>query len=63
MVERHLSVAEVRTALGISRTTLWRLTREGRLPRPVRITQKRVAWPESEIAAYLASRKRSGGEA
>jgi len=37
--------------------------RVAELARPVQITQKRVAWPESEIAAYLASRKRSGGEA
>ena len=60
MIERQLSVAEVRAALGISRTTLWRLCRTGRLPMPRLIAARRVAWPQTEIEKYLAGCARSG---
>ncbi len=63
MIEHQLSVAEVRAALGVSRTTLWRLCRAGRLPMPRLIAARRVAWPESEIDAYLRSCARAPGVA
>jgi predicted DNA-binding transcriptional regulator AlpA len=62
MLEKHYSVAEFCEAIGISRTTHWRMVRAGLLPPPVRLSPGRVGRPESEIAAYLANcpRSRSG---
>lgn len=63
MLEKHLSVADLCEQLGIGRTTLWRMVRDGRIQPPRRLSAARVAWPQSEIEAYLAgcSRNRSGG--
>ena len=63
MIERFVSVAEICALLGISRTTCWRLVRDGRLAPPTRLSPGRVAWPESAVAAYLATcqRSRAGG--
>ena len=55
MIERHFSVAEICAQLGISRTTCWRLVRDGRLQAPTRLSANRVAWSQSAIEAYLAS--------
>ena len=43
--------------LGISKTTLWRLIRDGPIFKPaVRISRNRTGWPESEVAAWISER-------
>ena len=59
MIEKHLSVADVCRLFGISRTTAWRLVRDGRLAPPTRLSPGRVAWPASAVESYLASCGRS----
>lgn len=63
MIERHYSVADLCEQLGIGRTTLWRMVRDGRIQPPRRLSAARVAWPQSEIETYLANcqRNRTGG--
>ena len=40
------------TELGQSLTTIWRWTRDGYLPPPVRLGKKTVGWPRSVIDAW-----------
>jgi prophage regulatory protein len=56
MVERHLRFPAVEAATGLSRSSIYNLMAQGRFPRPVKITTKTVAWPESVIADWLAGR-------
>lgn len=52
---RILRAAELAECLGISRVTLWRWEREGRIP-PKRIVGPNViGWLESEIDEWMAS--------
>lgn len=44
--------------LGVSTTTLWRMQQRNEIPRPIRISRGAVAWRESTILDYLASRER-----
>jgi prophage regulatory protein len=37
----------------LSRSTLWRLSREGRIPQPIQITPHRIGWREADITAWL----------
>ena len=48
---------------GVSRETLWRWIREAGFPEPVRLnpTGTHIAWRESEVNAWIASRTRGGG--
>jgi prophage regulatory protein len=46
----------VRARTGLSRSTLYAYMREGRFPQPVAISQRCVAWIESEIDAWIADR-------
>lgn len=42
---------------GLSATTLWRLTRRGEFPQPIRLSSGgAVGWLDSEIQAWLAER-------
>ena len=42
-------------ALGISKTTLWRLWKRGILPPPTKLGRGIAGWPASEIEVLIAS--------
>jgi prophage regulatory protein len=48
---------------GLSRSTIWRLERKGLFPKRRLVTGKIVAWDESEIDEWIASRHREFGPA
>lgn len=59
-----LSDQQAAATLSISRTSLWRLVRAGKLPKPIKVlgsTRFRREWVEALIAA--AEAERDGGEA
>ena len=56
VADKHLRRAAVEALTGLSRSTIYDLMAKGAFPRPVRLTAKAVAWPESVIAEWLASR-------
>lgn len=43
--------------LGISKTTLYRLVKAGKLPVPVRISSQCTGWPEDVIDTFIAERQ------
>lgn len=47
---------EVKSRTGLSRSTLYAYMSEGRFPAPVTISERCVAWVESEIDAWIAER-------
>lgn len=54
--DRHLRRPAVESLTGLSRSTIYDLMAKGQFPRPVRLTARAVAWPESTIVAWLESR-------
>ena len=48
---------------GLSRTTIWRLERDGLFPKRRLLTGKIVAWDEAEIDAWIKSRTKEFGPA
>lgn len=57
-LERILSTSEVLALLPFrSRTTLWKMQREGDFPPPVQVTRSRIGWRESDIRKFLESRQ------
>lgn len=55
-VVRLLSVREVVARTTLSRTTLWRKAREGKFPQPLMLGEQRIAWRESDVADWIATR-------
>lgn len=47
---------EVMARAGVSRTTVYLWSREGKFPKPVRVGTRMVAWREDEIEAWLKAR-------
>ena len=60
--DRLLRRNEVEARCGIARTTVYRLMRAGQFPEPIRVGQRAVRWPESEIEKWLAERPRATGD-
>ncbi len=56
-VGRLLKSRDVFRLVTLSRTTVWRRVREGTFPAPVSLGTTRIAWRESDIAAWMAAQK------
>lgn len=56
VAEKYLRRRAVLEMVGFSTTTLYDMMKRGEFPRPVKITSKAVAWPESAIAQWQADR-------
>jgi prophage regulatory protein len=56
MREQIIRYRELRKRIGLSRTTVWRLIREGRFPRPLPLTARLVGFRESDVEAWIESR-------
>ena len=55
-LDRCINRDEVLRVTGWSRVTLWRQVRRQKFPKPVRTTEKRIAWLESEVAGWLKAK-------
>jgi len=53
-----LAEPEVQRLTNLSRTTRWRLEREGKFPRRLRLSGNRVGWRADEIQAWIESLSR-----
>lgn len=53
--------ARVQELTGMSRTTVWRLERDGKFPLRRRLTGHSVGWLEDEVIAWLNSRETGMG--
>ena len=57
---RLLRQPEVLHRVGLARSTIYRMMEAGTFPRPVKIGQRAVAWPESDIERWIAERPEAG---
>ena len=49
--KRVLRLSEVQARCGLSRSSVYRLLRNGSFPAPLKVGVRAVRWPESEITA------------
>ncbi len=52
----YLSDAQIAARFGMSRNSVWRHVREGRLPQPIKLFEKTTRWRLSEIEEFEAAR-------
>ena len=53
---RILSQKAVLERVPLSRTTLWRLERNGNFPKRIQISPNRIGWLEMDVEAWLEER-------
>ena len=55
MKERLILQSQLKEIVPFSRTTVWRLERDGKFPKRRQVSPGRVGWLASEIEAHLAN--------
>lgn len=51
--EKFLRFGTVADLVGLSRTTIWRLEKEGSFPKRIRLGTNTIAWRELEISEWM----------
>lgn len=54
--ERLMAMAEVVALIGVSKATLYHWIRIGNFPPAIRLSERRVAWRESDVMGWIDSR-------
>ena len=54
--ERLLPVSAVIDRTSFSRAHIYEMVRRQKFPPPIKISANRIAWPESTVAAWIASK-------
>ena len=62
MIDKLLRRRQVEEVTGLSRSSIYRLMRNGEFPVPVRVGPAAVRWKASDISAWLESRPLATGE-
>jgi prophage regulatory protein len=57
--DRVINTRELLDLIPLTRSTIWKLAREGRFPKPIQLTPSRIGWQLSEVLAWVADRKRN----
>lgn len=56
MLNRIVRPKELSQLLGISKVTLWRMEKEGKLPARIKISDRAVGWTESSINEWIKNK-------
>ena len=55
--DRVLTTRELLEKIPLDRSTLWRMSREGRFIKPIHLTRSRIGWRWSSVLAWLSERE------
>lgn len=53
-----VSLKRVRELTSLGKSTIYRMIAENRFPRPVKLSERRVAWRETDLINWLEDRAR-----
>lgn len=56
---RYIRIKELQQKIPLSRTTFWRLEKEGKFPKRVQLGSNSVAWLESYIDQWIEEKAHS----
>src|SRR5262245_35165626 len=54
---RFIRLKELAPRIGVERSRIWRMVKDGTFPKPRRISMRAVGWLDDEIAAWMAGRR------
>ena len=54
--ERLIKLGEVKQETGLSRSSIYRLVKNGDFPKPVKLGERASAWLESEVDQWIVDR-------
>ena len=61
--DRLIRLPDVESTTGCKKSTIYLMIGEGRFPKPVRLSSRHVAWPESAVLQWVQDRIAAAGAA
>jgi len=55
----NLRVSALAIRLGLSKSTIWRLVREGKFPKPIKLSDKVTVWKAEAVLEWLESKEKA----
>lgn len=55
----NLRVSALAPRLGISKNQIWRLVRQGKFPKPIKLSEKVTVWKADDVLAWLDSKQQA----
>lgn len=55
-MDKFLRLPQVKSKVGIGRTTIYEKIKQGQFPKPIALGPQSVAWIESEISEWMEQR-------
>jgi len=56
MEQQYIRDKDVAKITSLSRASVWRLSKEGKLPAPIKLSERTTVWRLSDIEAFIVSR-------
>lgn len=57
--DRYIRIKELATMLGIGKSTIYRLIKDNKFPKQIRLTERTSVWRLSVINQWIADRERA----
>lgn len=55
-MDRIIKLSELKDIVGLARSTIYRMSSEGRFPKPIKLGERSSGWIESEVEQWLEER-------
>ena len=59
MEDRYIRIKELAAMLGIARSSIYRLMKENKFPKQIKLTERTVVWRLSIINQWIAEREKA----
>ncbi|RME58363.1 AlpA family phage regulatory protein [Candidatus Parcubacteria bacterium] len=60
---RYMRISQLTQYISLGRTTIYRLAREGKFPKPIKLTENTTVWDVNEVDAWVEARRNAQGGA
>lgn len=55
--DRYIRIKELSTILGIGKSTIYRLVKDGKFPKQIKLTERTAVWKLSVINAWIKDKE------
>lgn len=52
-MKKYLRITQVIQKIGVGKSTIWLLSKEGKFPKPIKISTKVTVWEEEKIDEWI----------
>jgi prophage regulatory protein len=55
-MDRIIKLSELKEIVGLARSTIYRMSSEGKFPKPIKLSERSSGWLESEVEQWIEER-------